>query len=78
MLQLEATCKAEAEHLDAKYKEDQLVNIVKIYENNQPIMNSINRTAEKVAEELNQSTEKSDTKEEGIQHTKARLVGSFK
>jgi uncharacterized protein YpmB len=31
------------------------------------------KTAAKFAEELSQPNEKSDTKEEGIQHTKARL-----
>jgi len=36
-------------------------------------MNSIIKTAAKIAEELSQPNEKSDTKQEGIQHTKARL-----
>jgi hypothetical protein len=36
-------------------------------------MNSIIKTAAKTAEELSQPNEKSDAKQEGIQHTKARL-----
>ena len=36
-------------------------------------MNSIIKTAAKIAEELSQRNEKSDAKQEGIQHTKARL-----
>jgi hypothetical protein len=36
-------------------------------------MNSIIKTAAKITEELSRPNEKSDAKEEGIQHTKARL-----
>ena len=36
-------------------------------------MNSIIKTAAKIAEELSQPNEKSEAKQEGIQHTKARL-----
>jgi hypothetical protein len=36
-------------------------------------MNSRIKTAAKIAEELSQPNEKSDSKQEGIQHTKARL-----
>jgi hypothetical protein len=36
-------------------------------------VNSIIKTAAKIAEELSQPNEKSDAKQEGIQHTKARL-----
>jgi hypothetical protein len=36
-------------------------------------MNSIIKTAAKITEELNQPNEKSDAKQEGIQHRKARL-----
>ena len=36
-------------------------------------MNSIVKTAAKIAEELSQPNEESDAKQEGIQHTKARL-----
>jgi hypothetical protein len=36
-------------------------------------MNSIIKTAAKITEELSQPNEKSDAKQEGIQHTKAIL-----
>ena len=36
-------------------------------------MNSIIKTAAKIAEELSQPNEKCDAKQEGIQYTKARL-----
>jgi len=36
-------------------------------------MNSLIKTAAKITEELSQPNEKSDTKQKGIQHTKARL-----
>jgi len=36
-------------------------------------MNSIIKTAAKITEELSQPNEKSDAKQDGIQHTKARL-----
>ena len=36
-------------------------------------MNSIIKTAAEIAEELSQPNKKSDAKQEGIQHTKARL-----
>ena len=36
-------------------------------------MNSIIKTAAQIAEELIQPNEKSDAKQEGIQHTKTRL-----
>ena len=39
-------------------------------ESTQPTMNSITKTAAKIAEELSQPNEKSDAKQEGIQHTK--------
>jgi hypothetical protein len=42
-------------------------------ESTQPTMNSITKTAAKIAEELSQPNEKSDAKQEGIQQTKARL-----
>jgi len=41
-------------------------------------MNSIIKTAAKVTEELSQPNEKSDAKQDGIQHTKARLGESLK
>jgi hypothetical protein len=74
LLQIEATHKAEilstAECLNTKYKEDWLVIIVKSHESNQPNMNTTVKAAAKVVEELNLSNENSDTKKEGIQHTK--------
>jgi len=41
-------------------------------------MNSIIKTTAKITEELSQPNEKSDTKQDGIQHTKARLGESLK
>jgi hypothetical protein len=41
-------------------------------------MNSIVKTTAKITEELSQSNEKSDPKQDGIQHTKARLGKSLK
>jgi hypothetical protein len=41
-------------------------------------MNSIIKIAAKITEELNQPNEKSDAKQDGIQHTKARLGESPK
>jgi hypothetical protein len=41
-------------------------------------MNLIIKTAAKFAEELSQPNEKSDAKQEGIQHTKTRLGEVFK
>ena len=53
---VEAAYKAEitsiAEYLNTNYKVDQFVNIVKSYESTQPAMNSIIKTAAKIAEEL--------------------------
>jgi hypothetical protein len=76
LVQVEAAYKAEitsvAEYLNTNYKVDQFVNIVKSCESTQPTVNSIIKTAAKIAEELSQS-EKSDAKQEGIQHTKARV-----
>jgi hypothetical protein len=46
---------------------------LKSYESRQPNVNSIIKTAAKIAEELSQPNEKSDANQEGIQHTKARL-----
>jgi len=62
-----------AEYLNTNYKVDQFVNIVKSSESTQPTMNSIIKIATKITEELCQPNEKSDAKQEGIQHTKARL-----
>jgi len=81
-VQIEAAYKAEiiniAEYLNTNYKEDQFVNTVKSHENTQPNMNSIFKTTAKITEELSQPYEKSDAKQDGIQHTKARLGESLK
>jgi hypothetical protein len=47
------------------------VNIVRSHESTQQNMNSIIKTAAKITEELSQPNEKSDTKQDGIQDTKA-------
>ena len=60
------------------YREDQFVNIVKSHESTQPNMNSMIKTAAKITEELSQPNEKSDAKQDGIQHTGARLGESLK
>jgi len=77
LVQVEAAYKAEitsiAEYLNTNYKIDQSVNIVKSYESTLPTMNSIIKTAAKTTEELSQANEKRDAKQEGTQHTKARL-----
>ena len=77
MVQTEAAYKAEisniAEHRNTNYKEDRFVNIVKSHESTQPNMNSIIKTAAEMTEELNKPNEKGDGKQDGIQHTKARL-----
>jgi len=59
-------------------KKTSFVNIVKSHESTQPNMNSIIKTAAKITEELIQSDEKSDAKQDGIQHTKAKLGESLK
>ena len=82
LVQIEATYKAEiintAEYLNTNYKEGQFVNIIKSHESTQPNMNLIIKTTAKITEELSQPNEKSDAKQEGIQHTKARLGESLK
>jgi len=82
LLQIEAMYKAEVisftEYLNTKYTEDQFVNIITSHQSNQPDMNWIIEIAAKIVEELNQSDENSDTKKEGMQHTKARLEESLK
>jgi len=82
LIQIEAAYKAEiiniAEYLNTSYKEDQFVNIVKSQESTQPNTNSIIKTAAKIKVELSQTNEKSDAKENGIYHIKARLGGSLK
>jgi hypothetical protein len=77
LVQIEAVYKAEiiniAEYLNTNYKEDQFVNTVKSHESTQPNTNSIIKTAAKITEELSQPNMKSDAKQDGIKHTKARL-----
>jgi len=53
-------------------------NNAKNQESTQPNMNSIIKAAAKITEELSQPNEKSDAKQDGIQHTKARLGESLK
>ena len=70
-----------AEYLNTNYKKDQFVNIVKSQESQestQPNMNSMIKTAAKITEELSQPNVKSDAKQDGIQHIKARLRESLK
>ena len=67
-----------AEYLNTNYKKDQFVSIVKSQESTQPNMNSIIKTAAKITEELSQPNKKSDAKQDGIQHIKARLGESLK
>jgi len=82
LVQIEVAYKAEiisvTEYLNTNYKEDQFVNIAKSHESTQPNTNSIIKTAAKITEELNQPNEKSDAKQDGIQHIKARLGESLK
>jgi len=82
LVQIEAAYNAEiiniAEYLNTNYKEDQFVNIAKSHESTQPNTNSIIKTAANITEELSQPNEKSDAKQDGIQHTKARLGESLK
>ena len=77
LIQIEAAYKAEIinieEYLNKNYKEDQLVNIFKSHESKQQNINSIIKTAAKITEELSQPNEKTDAKQDAIQHTKARL-----
>jgi hypothetical protein len=63
--------------MNTKYTGDQSTSIVKSHESSQPNMYSTIKVASKVAEELNQSNEKSDTKKEGIPNTKAKLEESL-
>ena len=77
LIQIVGACKAEiiniAEYLNTNYKQDQFVYIVKSHDSTQPNMSSLIKTAAKITEELSQPNEKSDAKQDGIQHTKARL-----
>jgi hypothetical protein len=80
--QIEAAYKIQiiniAEYLTKKYKEDQFVKIIKNHESNQPSMNSTVRTAANIIDELSQTNENSDIKQDRIQNTKARLEESLK
>ena len=67
-----------AEYFNTKYTEDQYINIVKSHESSQPNINSTIKAAAKIVEELNQLNENSDTIQENIQHTKAKLEESLK
>ena len=82
LVKIEAAYKAEiiniAEQLNTNYKKDQFLNIVKSHESTQPNTNSIIKTAAKITEELSQQNEKSDAKQDGIQHTQTRLGESLK
>jgi hypothetical protein len=79
--QIEAAYKTEIinieEYLNKKYKEDQFVNIIRSHGSSQPHMNSIVKAAAKIIDELSQSNEKNDMKQDGIQNTKARLAESL-
>jgi lipopolysaccharide export LptBFGC system permease protein LptF len=80
--QIEAAYKTEiiniAEYLNKKYKEDQVVNIIRSHDSNQPHMNSTAKAAAKITDELSQSNKNNDMKQDGIQNTKARLAESSK
>jgi hypothetical protein len=82
LAQIEAAYKAQiiniAEYLYTNYKENQFVNVVKSHKSIQPSMNSTIKIAAKIAEELSQLNEKTDAKQDGIQHTRARLRESLK
>jgi hypothetical protein len=62
LIQVELVYKAEitsiAEYLNTNYKVDQFVNIVKSYESTKATVNSIIKSAPKIAEELSQPSEK--------------------
>jgi uncharacterized lipoprotein YehR (DUF1307 family) len=68
LLQIEAAYKAEinntAEYLNTNYKGDQFVNTAKCHEITQANINSTVKTAAKITEELSQSNENSDTKQD--------------
>ena len=62
-----------AEYLNTKYKEDQVVNIVKVHESTQPNTKSILKSAAKISEEFNRISGMKGAKQDGMQHTKGRL-----
>ena len=59
------------------YKEHQFVITVESHESTQQNMNSIIKTEAKIKEELSLPNEKSDAKQDGIQHTEVRLGESL-
>jgi hypothetical protein len=67
-----------AEYLKTNCIEDQFLPTVRSHESNQPNMNSTIKTAAKTIEELSQSNEKRDAKQDGIKHTKPRLEETLK
>jgi hypothetical protein len=77
LVQVQTAYKAEiintAEYLNTKYKEDQVVYIVKVHESIRPNMNSILKSAAKIIEELSQLNGKNDAKQDEMQHMKERL-----
>jgi hypothetical protein len=77
LVQVEAAYKREiiniVEYLKTNYKEDPFVHIVKNHETTQPNMNLIIKLAAKITEDLSQLNGKNDAKQDGIQHTKAKL-----
>ena len=82
LLQIEMTYKAgiinTAEYFNTKHIEEQFINSVKSHESTQPNINSTIKVAAKIVEEINQLNVNSDTKQEGIQHIKAKLGESLK
>ena len=81
LVQIEMAHKAEiintAKYLKANYKEDHCVNIVKSHESYQTNMNSTASSRKGRRTVPSQSNEDSDAKQEGIQHTKPRMVFSY-
>jgi hypothetical protein len=80
--QIEAAYKTEtnniAECLNKRYKEDQFVNIKRSHDSSQPHVNSTVTAAAKIIDELSQSSENNDMKQDGIQNTEARLADFLK
>jgi Ni,Fe-hydrogenase III component G len=82
LAQIEVAYKTEiiniAEYLNKKHKHDQFVNIIRSHDNNQQNMNSTVQAAAKIIDELSQPNENNDTKDDGVQNTKARWTESLK
>jgi DNA-binding GntR family transcriptional regulator len=64
--------------LTKRYKEDQFVNIIRSHNSSQSNMNSNVKAAAKITDELSQSKENNDMKQDGIRNPKARLAESLK